>query len=66
MADVHTKEVRSYNMSQIRSKNTKPELIVRKYLFAKGFRYRLYSKNMSGKPDIVLPKYCMVVPKYTI
>lgn len=37
MADVHTKEVRSYNMSQIRSKNTKPEVIVRKYLFAKGF-----------------------------
>ena len=36
MADVHTKEVRSYNMSQIRSKNTKPELVIRKYLFAKG------------------------------
>ena len=57
MADVHTREVRSYNMSQIRSKNTKPELVVRKYLFAKGFRYRLHSKNLPGKPDIVLPKY---------
>ena len=61
MADVHTKEVRSYNMSQIRSKNTKPELIVRKYLFAKGFRYRLHSKDLPGKPDIVLPKYRTVI-----
>lgn len=57
MADVHTKEVRSFNMSQIRSKNTKPELIVRKYLFANGFRYRLHRKDLPGKPDIVLPKY---------
>jgi DNA mismatch endonuclease (patch repair protein) len=61
MADVHTKEVRSYNMSQIRSKNTKPELVVRKYLFAKGFRYRLHSKYLPGKPDIVLPKYRTVI-----
>ena len=61
MADVHSKEVRSYNMSQIRSKNTKPELVVRKYLFAKGFRYRLHCKNLPGKPDIVLPKYRTVI-----
>lgn len=61
MADVHTKDVRSYNMSQIRSKNTKPELVVRKYLFAKGFRYRLHSKDLPGKPDIVLPKYRTVI-----
>lgn len=61
MADVHTKEVRSYNMSQIRSKNTKPELVVRKCLFAKGFRYRLHSKDLPGKPDIVLPKYRTVI-----
>ena len=61
MADVHTKEVRSYNMSQIRSKNTKPELVVRKYLFAKGFRYKLYQKDLPGKPDIVLPKYRTVI-----
>jgi DNA mismatch endonuclease (patch repair protein) len=61
MADVHTKEVRSYNMSQIRSKNTKPELVVRKYLFAKGFRYRLHCKALPGKPDIVLPKYRTVI-----
>lgn len=61
MTDVHTKEVRSYNMSQIRSKNTKPELVVRKYLFANGFRYRLHSKTLPGKPDIVLPKYRTVI-----
>jgi DNA mismatch endonuclease (patch repair protein) len=61
MADVHTKEVRSYNMSQIRSKNTKPELVVRKYLFSNGFRYRLHSKDLPGKPDIVLPKYRTVI-----
>ena len=61
MADVHTKEVRSYNMSRIRGKNTKPEMLVRKYLFAHGFRYRLHSKNLPGKPDIVLPKYKTVI-----
>ena len=61
MADVHSKEVRSYNMSQIRSKNTKPELLVRKYLFANGFRYRLHQKELPGKPDIVLPKYKTVI-----
>lgn len=61
MADVHTKETRSYNMSRIRSKDTKPELIVRKYLFANGFRYRLHRKDLQGKPDIVLPKYRTVI-----
>lgn len=48
-------------MSQIRSKNTKPELVVRKYLFAKGFRYRLHCKDLPGKPDIVLPKYRTII-----
>jgi DNA mismatch endonuclease (patch repair protein) len=61
MADVHTKEVRSYNMSKIRSKNTKPEIVVRKYLFANGFRYRLHSNYLPGTPDIVLPKYKTVI-----
>lgn len=56
MPDVHTKSVRSYNMSKIRSKDTKPELIVRKFIFANGFRYRLHGKNLPGKPDIVLKK----------
>lgn len=57
MADVHSEEVRSYNMSRIKSKNTKPELIVRKALFAEGFRYRLHVKSLPGKPDIVLKKH---------
>ena len=61
MADNHTKEVRSYNMSKIRSKNTKPEEIVRKYLFSRGFRYRKNDKRYKGKPDIVLPKYKTIV-----
>ena len=57
MSDVHNKEVRSYNMSQIKGKDTRPELLVRKFLHANGFRYRLHVKNLPGKPDIVLPKY---------
>lgn len=57
MADNHTKEVRSRNMSHIRSKNTKPEEKVRKYLFSKGFRYRKNDRKLPGCPDIVLPKY---------
>ena len=61
MADVHGKSARSYNMSQIRSRDTKPELLVRKFLFANGFRYRLHVKNLPGKPDIVLPKYKTVI-----
>ena len=61
MADVHSKETRSYNMSKIRSKNTKPEILVRKFLHAQGFRYRLNVKDMPGKPDIVLPKYKTVI-----
>src|SRR5580658_65396 len=61
MADVHSKEIRSYNMSRIRSKDTKPELLVRKFLHKNGFRYRLHVKNMPGKPDIVLPKYKTVI-----
>ena len=57
MADVHSPEKRSYNMSRIRAKNTKPEILVRKFLFSKGLRYRLHDKRLPGKPDIVLPKY---------
>lgn len=61
MADTHTKEIRSKNMSHIRSTNSKPEGIVRKYLFSQGFRYRKNDKRLSGKPDIVLPKYKTVI-----
>lgn len=59
--DVHNKETRSYNMSRIRSKNTKPEMLVRKFLHSKGFRYRLHVKDLPGKPDLVLPKYKTVI-----
>lgn len=61
MADNHSKEVRSINMSHIRSTNSKPEEIVRKYLFAEGFRYRKNVKKLPGCPDIVLPKYKTVI-----
>ncbi|WP_426582701.1 very short patch repair endonuclease [Mucilaginibacter sp. R-33] len=57
MADVHSVETRSYNMSRIRSRDTKPEMQVRKFLFLRGFRYRLHDKRLPGRPDIVLPKY---------
>ncbi|MDF2431890.1 MAG: mismatch endonuclease, patch repair protein [Mucilaginibacter sp.] len=61
MADVHSKETRSYNMSRIRSKDTKPEMLVRKFLHKNGFRYRLHVKDLPGKPDIVLPKYKTII-----
>lgn len=61
MADVHSKETRSYNMSRIHSENTKPEEIVRKYLFSQGLRYRKNDKRYPGRPDIVLPKYQTII-----
>ena len=60
-ADNLTKEQRHYNMSRIRSTNTKPEMYVRKKLFAAGFRYRKNDKRYPGAPDIVLPKYKTVI-----
>lgn len=57
MADNHSKEQRSKNMSHIRSTNTKPEGIVRKYLHSRGLRYRKNDKRYPGYPDIVLPKF---------
>jgi DNA mismatch endonuclease (patch repair protein) len=57
----HSKEVRSYNMSRIRSTNTTPEEMVRKYLFSNGFRYRKNVKKLPGCPDIVLSKYRTVI-----
>ena len=59
--DVHSKEVRSYNMSRIKGKDTKPEETVRKYLFSQGFRYRKNDKRLPGTPDIVLPKHKTVI-----
>ncbi|MDB5279052.1 MAG: vsr [Ferruginibacter sp.] len=61
MADVHNKATRSYNMSMIKGKNTKPEMLVRRFLHANGYRYRLHDKKLPGKPDIVLPKYNTVI-----
>jgi DNA mismatch endonuclease, patch repair protein len=59
--DVHSKETRSLNMSRIKSKNSKIELFVRKFLFKNGFRYRIHDKKIIGTPDIVLPKYQVIV-----
>ena len=54
-------EQRSRNMSAIKSKNTKPEIKVRKVLHSMGYRFRLHSKDLPGSPDIVLPKYKTVI-----
>ncbi|MCK5022082.1 MAG: DNA mismatch endonuclease Vsr [Candidatus Pacebacteria bacterium] len=61
MTDIYSKEKRSNIMSKIRSKKTKPEELVRKYLFSKGFRYRINDKRYPGTPDIVLPKYHTII-----
>ncbi|HEY5569980.1 MAG TPA: very short patch repair endonuclease [Bacteroidales bacterium] len=61
MTDVHSKETRSKNMARIKAKDTKPEVLVRKHLFSKGFRYRLNVKKLPGKPDIVFAKYKTVI-----
>ena len=61
MVDKLDSAKRSWNMSRIRGKDTKPELAVRKALHAKGFRFRLHVKKLPGKPDIVLPKWRSVV-----
>lgn len=57
MADIISPEKRSRNMSAIRSKNTKPEVYLRKLLFAQGYRYRIADKSVPGHPDIFLRKY---------
>ena len=61
MVDRISKEHRSWNMSRIRGKNTKPEIVVRKLLHHAGYRFRLYVSELPGKPDIVLPKYQTVI-----
>lgn len=61
MADVLTREQRHRCMSAIKSKNTKPELLVRKFLFSRGFRYRLNYPRLPGHPDLVLRKYKTVI-----
>jgi len=59
--DVHTPQVRSKNMRAIRNRNTKPELLIRKALHAEGFRFRLNVRALKGCPDIVLPKYKVLI-----
>lgn len=61
MTDVHTRAQRSYNMSRIRSKDTKPEMIVRSLVHQMGFRFRLHRKDLPGKPDLVLPRHHKVI-----
>jgi DNA mismatch endonuclease (patch repair protein) len=61
MADVHDIATRSYNMSRIKGFDTKPEILVRKFLHSQGFRFRLYNKQLPGKPDLRLPKYQTVI-----
>lgn len=55
MPDVHTPEQRSFNMSRIRNRNTRPEMIVRSLVHRMGYRYRLHRKDLPGKPDLVFP-----------
>lgn len=57
MVDRLTREQRSFNMSRVRGKNTKPELVVRRALHAMGYRFRLHRRDLPGSPDIVLPKH---------
>ena len=61
MVDVHTRQQRSYNMSQIRCKNTKPEMLVRSLVHRMGYRYSLHRKDLPGKPDLVLVKHEKVI-----
>ncbi|HXI88298.1 MAG TPA: DNA mismatch endonuclease Vsr [Parvularculaceae bacterium] len=61
MADVFSKAKRSEVMRAVKGANTKPEVALRKALFARGFRYRLHAKELPGKPDLVFPKYRAVI-----
>ena len=59
--DVHSPAQRSFNMSKIRGKDTRPEMVVRRWLWANGYRYRLHRKDLPGRPDIVLSKYHAII-----
>ena len=61
MADIHTKAQRSFNMSRIKGKDTKPELVVRSVVHRLGYRFRLHRKDLPGKPDIVLPRHKKII-----
>lgn len=59
--DLHTPEQRRFNMSRVRSKNTGPEMLLRTALHARGFRFRLYSSKLPGRPDLIFPKLRAVI-----
>lgn len=61
MADVHSKKTRSFNMSRIRGKDTKPEMVVRSLVHRMGYRFRLHVGDLPGKPDLVLPRHEKVI-----
>lgn len=61
MSDIYSKQKRSEIMSRISRKETKPEILVRKHLFARGFRFRKNDRRLPGSPDVVLPKYKVVI-----
>lgn len=61
MVDVHTKEQRSFNMSRIRNKNTRPEIIVRSLVHCMGYRYALHRKDLPGRPDMVLTRHRKII-----
>jgi len=61
LADVHDRKTRSRNMAAIKSQDTQPELLIRRSLHARGFRFRLHDQKLPGKPDLVLPKYGAVL-----
>lgn len=61
MADVHSKAQRSFNMSRIRGKDTKPEMIVRSLVHQMGYRFRLHRRDLPGKPDLVLPRHRKII-----
>jgi DNA mismatch endonuclease (patch repair protein) len=64
MTDVHTVEQRRRNMSAIKSKNTKPEMVVRQLVHSLGYRYRLHRKDLPGKPDLVFPSRRKIIEVY--
>ncbi|MDR8085597.1 very short patch repair endonuclease, partial [Acinetobacter baumannii] len=61
MVDIVDSATRSRMMSNIKGRNTKPELLIRSFLHAQGFRFRIHRKDLPGKPDIVLPKYKAII-----
>lgn len=61
MVDVLTPQQRSFNMSRIRNRNTRPEMVVRSIVHRMGYRYRLHKKDLAGKPDLVLVRHRKII-----